>query len=440
MNKETLGYIVKKVEQQEKFFNKKSFLDTISYSEEIIGREKQTEELTCHLLGYKKGFVVPLVSAYGRSGSGKSTIVRFVCENLDGISPCIVNLRTVKTIFGSANLVLGELGEPNLKSAHGINAAISKIEEAIISKLTRENRKFLVMVLDEFDALFYNKKEKASDFVYKLLVLEEHLKEKGLMMTIICVSNNALAEYELDDRVRSRIGSSEIFFEPYSKEDVVNILAERIKDALADRVDKSIVEYCAEISSAGHGDARRAIDLLRTTSEIAAKEGEKISQVHVDKASHYLQNDRIIRIVATASPQFQLVCFSLARVSYLTDEPWHSTSRIYHQYRKLLPKETKPISYRRISEILTEIKDMGIVVSQTASMGRYGYGTRYRLITPPGMLGRIINKDGWQEIVVNKAKRKKDLEQFRAGNIRSNDLLAWSKYASAVGWKEYVGV
>ena len=72
MNKKILGGIVKKVEQQEKVFNKKSFLDTLSYSEEIIGREKQVEELVANLLGYKKGFVVPLVSVYGRSGSGKS--------------------------------------------------------------------------------------------------------------------------------------------------------------------------------------------------------------------------------------------------------------------------------------------------------------------------------------------------------------------------------
>ncbi len=153
MDKKILGEIVKRVEQREKLFKKKSLLDTLSYSEEIIGREKQTEQLVGFLLGYKKGFVVPLISVYGRSGSGKSTVVRFACENLEGISSCIVNLRKAKTIFGSMNLMLDELGQPGLKNAHGTNVAISKIEEAIVSKLTNEGNNFLVMVLDEFDVL-----------------------------------------------------------------------------------------------------------------------------------------------------------------------------------------------------------------------------------------------------------------------------------------------
>jgi len=138
MDKKSLRGIVEKVEQQGKFFKKKSLLDTLSYSEEILGREKQTEELVTYLLGYKQGFVVPLISIYGRTGSGKSTIARFVCENLKGISYCFVNLRQTKTIFGSVNLILGELDQPSLKSAHGINTAIAKIEEAIVSKLAKE--------------------------------------------------------------------------------------------------------------------------------------------------------------------------------------------------------------------------------------------------------------------------------------------------------------
>ncbi len=440
MNKKTLGDIVRKVEQKEKFFNKKSFLDTLSYSEKIIGREKQVEELITFLLSYKRGFVVPLVSVYGRSGSGKSTITRFVCENLEGVSPCIVNLRTVKTIFGSTNLILGELGEPSLKNSHGINMAISKIKEAIISKLTREGKNFLVLVLDEFDVLFYNKRERPSDFVYKLLVLEEHLKKKGLMMSIICVSNNALSEYELDDRVRSRIGSSDVFFEPYSKEDVVKIISERIKKALTNMVDKSVVEYCAEISSHGHGDARRAIDLLRTAAEIAAKNEEKISQLHIDKASYDLQNNRIVKIISSATPQFKLVCVSLARVSYLTEEVWHSTSTIYNQYRKLLPKEVKPLTYRRISELLTEIENTGIAVSQTASKGRYGYGTRYRLTMAPGILGSIVNKGAWIMVQEEKADHEKLVQSSLYKHPGSDPMAVLAKSEIDTNWKKYVGV
>ena len=62
---------------------------------------------------------MPFVSVYGRSGSGKFTVVKFVCENLDdeNISYVFVNLRKARTVFGCANLILSELGQPSLKSA-----------------------------------------------------------------------------------------------------------------------------------------------------------------------------------------------------------------------------------------------------------------------------------------------------------------------------------
>lgn len=82
------------------------------------------------------------------------------------------------------------------------------------------------MVLDESDILFHDKRGKPLILSDKLLVLEEHVEEKGLMMCIVCITNNALSEYEIDDRVRSRIGSSEISFEPYSKHIITKILTE----------------------------------------------------------------------------------------------------------------------------------------------------------------------------------------------------------------------
>jgi archaeal cell division control protein 6 len=82
----------------------------------IVGREDKAKEIARYLLSYRKGHAVPFISVYGRSGSGKSTVVKFICENLGGdISNLVVNLRKAKTIFGCANLVLSELGEPNLE-------------------------------------------------------------------------------------------------------------------------------------------------------------------------------------------------------------------------------------------------------------------------------------------------------------------------------------
>ena len=416
MDKQELKRISAEVESENELFANKTFLDNLTLpSSQIIGREKTAKEVVRFLLGYKHGLVVPFISVYGRSGSGKSTIVKFVCENLDeDISYAFVNLRKARTVFGCANLILTELGQPSLKSAQGINIAIEQISNVIEQRLSNNNQneknnnignngaKLFVLVLDEFDVLLYDKRGKPSDFIYKLLVMEEKLREKGYLMCIVAISNNVMSDYEIDDRVRSRIGTSEVFFEPYTQQAVLSILRDRAEKAFSQPVDYETLQYCADQSSKEHGDARRAIDLLRVAAEIAGKRGEKIGKMHIDAAVAQLQRDRVSTTLSSASFHLKLVAAALARISYLTQEVWHSTSTVYNQYRRILKEGTKPLTYRRIAELLTELENMGFVTSHTNSKGRHGYGTQYKLVVPPEAIGKVCFPDWWSDLVQKK--------------------------------------
>ncbi|MEO9363149.1 MAG: AAA family ATPase, partial [Nitrososphaera sp.] len=66
------------------FASKGSFLDTLGSGPGApAGREDEAGQLVRALAGgQKQGYVPPFVFVYGRSGSGKSTVVRFVCEHL----------------------------------------------------------------------------------------------------------------------------------------------------------------------------------------------------------------------------------------------------------------------------------------------------------------------------------------------------------------------
>jgi cell division control protein 6 len=424
VDKQDLKRISAEVEKENLLFANKTFLDNLTLPSQIIGRERKAKELVRFLLGYKKGLVVPFVSVYGRSGSGKSTIVKFVCENLDdedGISYAFVNLRKARTVFGCANLILTELGLPSLKSAQGINTAIQQISSAIEQRLSNNKKnnkntsKLFVLVLDEFDVLLYDKRGKPSDFIYKLLVMEEKLREKGYLMCIVAISNNVMSDYEIDDRVRSRIGTSEVFFEPYAQQAVLAILKDRAAKAFSQPIDYEILQYCADQSSKEHGDARRAIDLLRVAAEIAGKRGgEKISKMHVDAALAQLQKDRVSTTLSSASYHLKLAAAALARISYLTQEVWHSTSTVYNQYRLSLEEGAKPLTYRRIAELLTELENMGLVISHTSSKGRHGYGTQYKLVVPPETIGKVCFPDWWNNLVQIKIQHDKEL------SIKSN--------------------
>lgn len=413
MDKHDLDQIIVEVEKENKIFADKSYLDSLKSPSRIIGQQDKAKELARFLLGYKKGHVVPFISAYGRSGSGKSTVIKYVLENIDpeNILYKFVNLRKARTVFGCANLILNEFGLPSLKSAQGINAAIEQIAKAIESSFIttgaatneRQHRLF-VLVLDEFDVLFYDKRTSPSDFIFKLLVMQERLRQDAdRLVCLIAISNNVMSDYEVDDRVRSRIGSSsEVFFGPYGKNEVLGILKDRADNALAEKIDPSILEYCAEQSSQEHGDARRAIDLLRLAAEIAGAKGEKLAKSHVDMAAQQLQKDRIAIVLSNSSYHLKVGCAALARITYTTGEKWNSTSTIYEQYCGLLQKGVKPLSYRRVSELLTELENTGLVVSQTLSKGRHGYGSQYRLAVSPEMVGRVCFPDWWKSVVESK--------------------------------------
>lgn len=443
MDKQEFTKIISKIEKEDSIFSKKAYLDTLSFPPNIVGRQKKTEELVRLLLGHKQGYVVPLISVYGRSGSGKSTIVKFVCENL-GVPYCFVNLRKAKTVFGAANLILAELGQLNLKSAQGLNLAVENIGNSVVSKLDQEKKNFFVLVLDEYDVLFHDKRGRPSDFVYKLIVMEENLRSKGLMFCVVTISNNVLSDYEIDDRVRSRIGSSEVFFEPYSKSDVLDILKERTKGAFSIPIDEKVLERCAVLSSEGHGDARRAIDLLRVAAELARSKNEKLSESHVDMASDELQKDRIGKVLANASYHFKLACGALARITYLTGEPWHSTSVLYDQYCKIIRKETKPLGYRRVSELLIELENTGLVVSQTGSKGRHGYGTQYKLVVSPDMVGKTAFADWWNNLVEAKIKHDQNVEYQKSRKPKKSshvyNMYKTLELQTQKNWQKFVGL
>jgi len=412
-----LDKIIIKVNQEKKEYAKKSAFDTSILPSKIVSRKTEVEQIVRYLWGYKDGHVVPLVSIFGRSGTGKSTLVKFVCKYIPEVKLCFVNLRKAKTVFGGANLILNSLGQPSLKSAQGMNQAMETIQREILNSFNQKTKLF-VLVLDEFDVLFYDKRGNPSDFVYKLVEMQTELKEKGYLSMIFTISNNVLSDYELDDRIRSRIGNSEIFFSPYSKEDTLKILRMRAKDAFQKEIDDKVLEHCANLSFLEHGDARRAVDLLRVASEIASQEKKEINKSHVDLASEKIQKDRIYDVLKTLSHHSRVICMVLAKKTFGLEKDWHSTSSLYETYKKIIGKT--PVSYRRFSELLKDLENTGLLDSNTGSRGQKGYRTEFMLLVGADIVGITIDKNWWEENVV---KVKKSLELKFNTRLPKNDPM-----------------
>ena len=114
LSKQKIEEIKNKIKRSESIFSEKRYLESVGPPISIIGRETEAEKIMKFLYPAKDGFSFPFVSVYGKSGTGKSTVVKFVCDNMtDVFSYCFVNLRRTDTHFGCANLILENLdGEP----------------------------------------------------------------------------------------------------------------------------------------------------------------------------------------------------------------------------------------------------------------------------------------------------------------------------------------
>lgn len=140
-----------------------------------------------------------------------------------------------------------------------------------------------------------------------------------------------------------------------------------------------------------------------------------------------------------------LIGAALARVTYLTGEAWHSTSTLYNQYRTILAKDTKPLGYRRVSELLTKLENTGLVISQTSSKGRHGFGTQYKLIVPPDTVGNVIDQEWWKSVVKaklehdEKIKREKMMPKVDKSSSLGG-LYGMLKSKSDEDWQEFVGL
>jgi len=401
-SKAQLNQIRKNISKQNSIFAEKKYLDGLHISSNIIGRDEQTEKLFHYLDDLVRGCLVPVISAYGRSGSGKSTLIKSVCNDVDLACSTFVNLRKANTVFSYANLILSKFDMPPLKSADGTNKVIDEIGKCISKKLESQRKKFMILVLDEYDAIFLDKRNNPADFMYKLLTLVEELREKDQWLCIITISNNALSEYSLDDRTKSRMGSNEIFFPSYTKNEMVLILQDIAKIAFRVKIPNDIILHCAEICSLQYGDARRALDLLRIAGECS--DGNTITKRNIDDATSQLEKDKIYSILAHLPLHQRIVMAAICDNTISGKTGITSTFEIFETYCSMVNHDIKPVSYRRLGNFLVDLENTGLIESKTLSRGRGGYGSMYNLCFPPEMIGPLIGAKWWEDVLYRTAK------------------------------------
>ena len=96
-----------------------------------------------------------------------------------------------------------------------------------------------------------------------------------------------------------------------------------------------VIPLCAAFAAQEHGDARRALDLLRVAGEIAERDNQsRVDEHHVKTAQEKIEIDRVVEVVRTLPTQSKL---SLYSVMLLRNNGYRNvtTGEVYNVYRQL---------------------------------------------------------------------------------------------------------
>ena len=92
---------------------------------------------------------------------------------------------------------------------------------------------------------------------------------------------------------------------------------------------------------------------------------------HIDEAEEKIERDRVLDITLNQPKQFQVVLYAIILIS--SNRKNIFTGEIYEIYKKICSEiKLRPLTQRRVSDMLAELDMMGIINAKIISKGRYG--------------------------------------------------------------------
>ena len=178
----------------------------------------------------------------------------------------------------------------------------------------------------------------------------------------------------LDPRVKSSLSEEEIVFPPYNALQIQDILKKRSNISFKEgTLQEGVIQKCAAYAAREHGDARRALELLRVAGELAERRDQNQVKIEdIDAAEDKIERDRITEMVKKHPKQFQLTLYSILSLGSNKSSDIQ-TGDVYELYKELCKKTNlRPLTQRRVSDIIAELDMLGIINTNVISKGRFG--------------------------------------------------------------------
>jgi len=419
----------------EPIFENKEVLRPSYTPRELPHRNEQINQMATILVSALRGDTPSNILIYGKTGTGKTASAKFVSKELESTSqkydvPCEVEyincevtdtqyrvLAQLANKFIEKNQTViddqladlrdrrsavvdgdGTLADTAFDSVDAVDDRIDTLEsdrkemEAVpmtgwptdrvytsFFEAVDYHERVVVIMLDEIDKLV---EKSGDDTLYNLSRMNSELDNSRI--SIMGISNDLKFTDFLDPRVKSSLGEEEIVFPPYDANQLRDILQHRADVAFKRAaLTEDVIPLCAAFAAQEHGDARRALDLLRTAGELAERgQADTVEESHVRQAQDKIELDRVVEVVRTLPTQSKIVLFAII---LLEKNGVHNinTGEVYNIYKRLCEEiDADVLTQRRVTDLISELDMLGIVNAVVVSKGRYGRTKEISLSVP----------------------------------------------------------
>ena len=362
-------------------------------------REKEVNDLASVLVPALRGETPSNVFIYGKTGTGKTAVTKFVGKELlkkgnetnKTVNFIYINCEVVDTQYrllqNIANHFIDEWSERIPFTGWPTDEVYTKLRHMIDG-----NGGVTVIILDEVDKL------KGDEALYNLSRINSDLKKAKV--SIVGISNDLKFTEFLDPRVKSSLGEENMIFPPYNASELQDILNQRVAIALkSDSIDTDVIPLCSALAAQEHGDARRALDLLRMSAELTERDGAtKITKKYVRFAQNKIEIDRITEVVRTLPTQSKLILFAILLQEQHNKKSGAvgaiTTGEVYEVYKELCKKtRTDSLTQRRVADLVSELDMLGVITARVISKGRHGRTREIKTSTSSKDIMEILQED-----------------------------------------------